>query len=98
MSDKSPLQRIRDELKRWRGGKITAETRPGPWWTNLDWESEYIDAEPVMLGDALDWTGVSEGMKERILERWWEPFPEGMTREHELNKIVEAAGGWDDKE
>jgi hypothetical protein len=102
---RSPLQRIRKELKRWRGQKITPETRPGPGWNHEGWtEDGTVDEmasenpEVVVLRDAIDWTGVSEGLKERILGEHWKPFPEAITRQHELNKIVETAGGWNNKE
>jgi hypothetical protein len=96
---RSPLQHVREELKRWHGGKITAENRPGPWWNHPGWENEdYGRPEPYLLSDAIDWKGVSQEMKDRILEQWWKPFPEALSREHELNRLVEAAGGWQDRQ
>jgi hypothetical protein len=96
---RSPLQHVREELKRWHGGKITAENRPGPWWDHPGWENEdYGPPEPYLLSHAIDWKGVSQEMKDHILEQWWKPFPEALTREHELNRLVEAVGGWQDRQ
>ncbi len=102
---RSPLQRVREELKRWRGQKITPETRPGPWWNHEGWEEPGVpdemaheNPEMALLRDAIDWTGVSDDLKDKILGEHWKPFPEALTREHELNGLVETVGGWGNNE